>query len=340
MELDIPSFQTRLQQQLDPLYFISGEESFLIEVSVNSVHAQAKEQGFTEVTKVDIAQESDWSAVLADLGSRSLFAEKRVTEVRLQKNRFGKEFNDTIQQWLGTEDEDTLLIIRGLSWDYRDRRAKWFEFLAKHAVAVLTRQMPPAHMRDWVSQQALASGLRLTSGAIDELIMLTEGNLFAAHQEIERLSLAFLDVDRKVDIDDLTNMNWSISGSFEIIDEACRGSVKDLVKKLDSVKRDGIEPVMVNGAIAAQLRRLHKLKDSRSYPRSARERQLQTVANRLGRTRIEELLMECAHIDAMQKGILRGDPWNSIAMVLLGVAQRPDSSIESSVAFHRVDFET
>ncbi|MXZ55592.1 MAG: DNA polymerase III subunit delta [Gammaproteobacteria bacterium] len=340
MIVTFDKFPQSLNKQLDPLYFLVGNELLLLEESVDLIVAEAETRGFAEIEHVEIAQPDEWYSLLADASGRSLFAEKRLFDVRLTKNVFTTKVQAALEEWIQDANGETIMILRGWSWDYRSRNAAWFKTISALATTVIIDIVPTAKLSHWIKDRAQALGLKLSEDAIRELADLTDGNLYAAQQELEKLRLIFLNEDKVVGIEELTRINWSISGAFDLVDAACNGNVDKLSTMLAAVRREGTQPLFLVGALGSQLRKYHDLAcGRRTYLSSNRRRVGERVIKRIGRTGLERLLVECAHLDCQQKGILQGDSWLALESILLNLAGYQNRTLETDATRLRVDYE-
>lgn len=322
------------------MYFLAGNELLLVEESVALIASEAETYGFAEIERVEIAQPDDWYSLLADASGRSLFAEKRLFDVRLTKNVFTSKVQTALEKWIQDVNGETILILRGWSWDYRFRNAAWFKSISALATTVIIDAVPAAKLSPWIRDRAQALGLKLSNEAIAGLSDLTDGNLYAAQQELEKLRLIFLNEDTVVGIEELTRINWSISGAFDLVDAACNGNVNKLSTMLAAVRREGAQPLFLVGALGSQLRKYHDLACGRRIHLTANRRRVgERVIKRLGRAGLERLIIECAHLDCQQKGILHGDSWLALESMLLNLAGYQNRTLATDATLLRVDYE-
>ena len=341
MIVSVEKFPQLVKKQLDSLYFLTGKELLLLDECVELIVAEAETQGFTEIERVEITQPDDWFSLLADASGRSLFAEKRLFEIRLTKNVFTSKVQTALEEWNQDCNHETMMILRGWSWEYRLRTTAWFKSISSLATTVIFESVPSAKVSQWIRTRAQALGLNLNSDTIAELADLTDGNLYAAQQELEKLSLIFLNEDRAVGCEGITRINWSISGAFDLVDAACNGNVGKLSSMLAAVRREGTQPLALVGALSSQLRKYHDLAcDRRTYLSANRRRIGARVINRIGRTGLENLLNECAHLDCQQKGILQGDSWLALESMLLNLAGCQNRTLETDAKSLRIDYES
>ena len=324
------------------MYFFTGTEEFLVEESISSVLKRAKKDGFSELERFEITQQESWAEVLLALDSHSLFSEKKILIAQLSRNVFGKNVLNELLKWVETNDESTILILRGANWDYRLRRAEWYKFMVKYATVVVSESLSIQMAMKWITRMASEASIRLSRDTCEELAILTEGNLAAARQEIERLALNFMSENKTIEIDDMNRMNWSLCGAFDAINEATRGNTQRLMNQLEALKRSGIQPLMLVGAVASHLRQVHRMCRGETISTSyRREQDMNQLADRLGQRNVEDLLIECTHIDGEEKGLIRGDAWDAIESILLKIAGSQGAPlVENSVSNLRVDYSS
>lgn len=331
----------RVAKQLDPLYFLTGNELLLLEESIDLIEVEAAKMGFDEIERREITQPDDWYSLIADASGRSLFAEKRLFDVRLMRNVLSPKVQTALDEWTQDNNAETIMILRGWAWDYRYRNTAWFKSISSLATTVILETIPTSKVSLWIKGRANALGLNLSPDAIAELTELTDGNLYAAQQELEKLRLIFLNDNKVVGIEELTRMNWSISGAFDLVDAACNGQAKKLSSMLAAVRREGTQPLLLIGALSSQLRKYHDLACHRHTNLSPNRRRIgERVVNRIGRSGLENLLVECAHLDCQQKGILHGDSWLALESMLLNLAGYQNRTLAADATQLRVDYET
>ncbi|MCY4144685.1 MAG: DNA polymerase III subunit delta [Gammaproteobacteria bacterium] len=339
MEIEANKLKSSLDSgQLAPLYYIAGTEILLVQESAQAIIEAANQAGFDEVVRTEVGSRKDWDGVLVDAASPSLFAEKRLFDVTMTTNTIDKESSATIKTYLRDPDPNAILLARGKTFTYQHRSLAWFKNLVANAVVVIAEPLSGPQFNRWLDARARAFRLNLSDEAIDELANLTDGNLLAAHQELEKLALVFLNSTEVIGIDSLTKLNWSTGNTFGLIDAATQGQAAMVGKILKAVIRDGTDPLSVVGLIALQLRRMHAfvLGEQARLPR-----RLQAASRRIGRETLESLLIECSHVDSQRKGVLTGDPWQSIQALLLAMSGKPEIPlVETTVAWRTIDYES
>jgi DNA polymerase-3 subunit delta len=139
----------------------------------------------------------DWSEVLAASGSLSLFADKQMLELRIPGGKPGKDGSTALQQLVeqsrGSDVTLTLVILPRL--DKLTKSSAWFAAL-EGGVTLEVSPVDRAALPQWIAQRLALQGQRVTTGVESGQRTLqffadrVEGNLLAAHQEIQKLGAA------------------------------------------------------------------------------------------------------------------------------------------------------
>ena len=184
--------------------------------------------------------------------------------------------------------------------------------------------------------------LQLSDEALQLMADRSEGNLFAAQQEMEKLRLIVGDTSAKIDSDDVSLMDVSAGDVFGLCDAVIRGDAKRIGKLAAVLQAEGTHVLPILGAISAHLRRAEASSLNASVRASPNQkRQADTLAKRHGSAGIATLLTdECAHIDSQSKGGMRGSDWDSLERLLLAVAGLSASHLERDYAWARIDYST
>ncbi|MCY3885365.1 MAG: DNA polymerase III subunit delta [Gammaproteobacteria bacterium] len=342
MEISSHHLQGRLQDgQLASLYYVAGTDLLLMQESIQTLVTCAQKHGFDEIIQMEVGTKEEWESAFLEAQGSSLFAEKRTFDLSMKTNAIDRSSISTIKSYLSDPNPDIVLLVRGKTFEYRHRSSAWFRLLLEQAVVVICEPLPPAQFSQWIANRAQEKQLSLSRDAVEEIADLTEGNLLAANQEIERLHLTFLDSEEEISSEELNMQNWSSSSPFELIDAACLGQTSRMNKSLMALSRDGTEPLSIIGLIALQLRRMHAVERGERINMSQRRmKPIEVATRRLGLENIKRLMVECTNIDSQRKGVLAGDAWNSVCSLLVGIAGSQDvPTIEPRIRWHTIDYD-
>jgi DNA polymerase-3 subunit delta len=339
--LNIPA--ERLSEQLGrglaALYVVVGDEPLAAQEASDAIRAAAREAGHSERNVYTVQGRYNWQSIFAAGDNLSLFAERRLTEIRIPSGKPGIDGAKALEAYAAQLPADTLTLISLPGVDWKAMKSRWFSALAAAGVVVEARPVDRAALPAWIDRRLAKQGLKADRAALDFLADQVEGNLLAAQQEVDKLALllppgpvtlaavehAVVDVSR-LEADALQDALYAGDGArFAQI-------VTDL--------RDAGEAVpailwQVSSAVRVLLRLKSAIAQGGSLPGvmrtlwgrdKQRAPQIERAVKRLGLFQIETALADLALIDRQAKGLERvGDPWDTLLRVGLALAM-PDSA--------------
>ena len=335
MQVRLNQLTRHLDGPLAPLYLISGDEPLLVEEACSAVLAAAVRDGFAERNVIDGSAGISWNEVFADASNLSLFAEKRLLDVRVPVSKgFDAAASRALRAYLDAPLADTLVLIRTGRLEYAKRSSAWFKAIEKNGAVVLVWPIDARDFPDWLNARCATAGLALSRDALFVLVDRVEGNLLAAVQEIEKLKL--MSLRQPVEADALKSAVGDASrfDTFELLDAAFGGKPPRVRKMLRGLRQEGVPVYMIMGAVNFQLRTAVQLA-SGMRPRMAQERVrlLEGAVARLSVAVLESVIAESARLDLQAKGMLRGDAWISLERLLLRLAGYPAARLDDEVEY-------
>lgn len=257
MKLYANQFEGNLKRGLANAYLIAGDEILLQQECVDALRAEARKQGFTERELYIAERGFDWGQLLAHAGNMSLFAERKIVELRLPTGKVNKDGQGLLLEMLANQPDDVLLIILAPKLERGVTSSKWYKELDKQGVHVDIRPIKPEHMLRWMNERLHKKGLRSEPDAVRLLAERVEGNLLAAAQEIDKISLLFSEGDELT----LDKVKSAVAHSarydvYRLTDAALSGWKRRALKILAGLEAEGNDPILV---LWAMLRDLHQL---------------------------------------------------------------------------------
>ncbi|MDX1300485.1 MAG: DNA polymerase III subunit delta [Pseudomonas sp.] len=334
MKLNPAQLGKHLQGALAPVYVISGDEPLLCQEAADAIRAATREQGFSERQVFNADNNFDWGNLLQAGASLSLFAEKRLLELRLGNGK-PSDKGAALLEYLARPAEDTVLLISLPKLDGNAQKSKWGKALIEGAHTQFVQIWPvDAHqLPQWIRQRLAQSGLSASAEAVDMIAIRVEGNLLAAAQEIEKLKL--LAEGTQIDVD---TVQAAVADSarfdvFGLIDAALNGEAAHALRILEGLRGEGVEPPVILWALAREVRLLatiaqqyaqgmplDKAFSSARPPVWDKRRPLVSKAlQRLSAARWAALLQDAQQIDAQIKGQAQGDPWTGLSLLTLNL---------------------
>ncbi|SHF02874.1 DNA polymerase III, delta subunit [Microbulbifer donghaiensis] len=330
MRINPRQLQQNLNKGLAPIYVVSGDEPLLVQECCDSIRTAARNSGFSERELLHAEHNFDWGQLIASAGSMSLFAEKKVIEVRLPGGKPGDKGSKALQEFAALASDDLLLLLVLPKLDRSQLNSKWIKALEQQGVLIQIWPVDAQEMPRWIHQRLRAAGLDAEPEAIQILAERVEGNLLAASQEIEKLKLLSQD-----NLITAATMSDAVASSarydvFGLIDRALAGDAESAVKTLHGLRAEGIEAPVVLWALAREIRSLleigEKLDQGQPLARLVRiqKRQplIQAALARLRPRALESLLLRARAVDTAIKGGRDQDPWTGLLELTLNLCGR------------------
>jgi len=344
MQLALPQLQAHLQKGLRSLYTLHGDEALLVQEAADAIRAAARQQGYTERSvHVVSGAHFDWSEVLAAGGSMSLFAERQILEIRVPTGKPGKEGSPMIQQLAqsaeGNDSTLTLFVLPRL--DSATKKGAWFGALEQFGVCLQIDALDRAQLPQWIAQRLKLQNQSVASGQDGQHCLQffadrVEGNLLAAHQEIQKLSLLYPAGELTHAQVESAVMNVARYDVFKLSEAVLAGQVARVQRMLDGLQAEGEEAVLVHYTLAEDIRALKRVKDAMAEGRplpmalreqriwGAREKLFERVLPKLSTARLAQLLKNAHQVDGIVKGLKVADwptdPWQALQRLALRVS--------------------
>jgi DNA polymerase III subunit delta len=327
MQLGLPQLGAHLQKGLRSLYVLHGDEPLLIQEAGDAIRLAARGQGFTERNTYLVAgAHFDWSAVLAAGSSMSLFADRQLVEVRIPSGKPGKEGGAALQQLAeqsrGNDSTLTLVILPRL--DKPTRTGTWFTALENLGVTVAVEPVERQALPQWIAQRLGGQSQRVAAGEAGQQTLQffadrVEGNLLAAHQEIQKLALLYPAGELSLAQVESAVLNVARYDVFKLSEAVLSGLLLRTQRMLEGLRAEGEAEVLVHYALSEDIRALKRVKDAMAHGRplpmalrenriwGARERLFERVLPRLTDVQLAELLLAAHVVDGIVKGLKQAD---------------------------------
>ena len=323
MQIPLNQLGAQLHKGLRPLYTLHGDEPLLQQEAQDAIRAAARAQGYTERSSHTAAgAHFDWSAVLAAGGSLSLFADKQILEIRIPSGKPGKDGAAALQQIAAQADgnDSTLTIVLLPRLDKATRTGAWFSALEAHGATVQIDPVERAALPQWIAQRLAAQGQRVAPGEEGQRTLQffadrVEGNLLAAHQEIQKLALLHPPGELTWEQVEAAVLNVARYDVFKLSEAVLCGQVARVQRMLDGLQAEGEAEVLVHWALAEDIRALKRVKDAmnagKPLPMALRENRIWGAKERLYERLLPQAgdalrarLVHSAHVvDGIVKGL-------------------------------------
>jgi DNA polymerase-3 subunit delta len=344
MQVRADQLASQLQRQgLKAVYTIHGDDPLLAQEAADAVRAAARAAGYNERQVFTVSgAHFDWSGVLGAAQSMGLFSDRQLIEIRIPSGKPGKDGSAALQQYceplLAGRGEGLLTLVHLPRLDRQQQQGAWFLALDRAGVTVRIDPVERHQLPQWIAQRLAAQGQRVAAGDAGQQTLAffadrVEGNLLAAHQELQKLALlhpagelsyaqieaAVLDVARY----DVFKLGAAVLG----------GQVGRALRMLDGLKAEGEAAVLVHWTLADDIRALKRARDAmasgKPLPMALREarvwgdkeRLFERVLPGLDDARLAGLVDAASICDGLVKGLRHpgwpADAWDGLRRLVL-----------------------
>jgi DNA polymerase-3 subunit delta len=315
----------QLARQLATVYTIHGDEPLLALEAADAIRARARAQGFTERCVLTAERGFKWGELSAAGSSMSLFGDKKLIELRLPTGKPGTDGAEAIQACCARAGADTLLVASLPRLPKRDQSAAWFTALSQAGVLVEIWPVDRARLPDWISTRLARQKQRAGKETLQFLADCVEGNLLAAHQEVQKLGLLFPagDLDHAAVRSAVLNVARYDVGKLG--EAMLAGDAARLTRMLDGLRAEGEAAPRLVWVLAEEIRAVARVQEGLAAGRGladlCRENRVWgeprttlvgRAAQRLDKRRLHQALTRAARADRIAKGVLRGDAWDEL----------------------------
>ncbi len=329
------NFPQSLKSSPRPLYLLSSDEPLLLRDWLDEARKSLQRLGFEEIITHQVVAGFDWSSILEDSQSMSLFSNLKCHIIRFSGSGPGQAGSKFIAQIVETPPEDVVFILVMGKLDRASQNSAWLKKINQAGEVCELKPVYANELAGWIVQRALTKGIQLDHQAALYLADLTEGNLLASDQELEKLALTFGDNSQL----NLDMIRESISRSarynhFLLTDACLAGKSQRALKILQGLELEGIQPIQIQYALQSMLQTLLQLKLAQQLNRlndslwrslniwKSKQNLYNQALSRYSYVQIERFIQSCATLDRINKGqqlrYLQAD-WQAIRQLVSGL---------------------
>ena len=319
-----------LQQKLLPVYLVSGDEPLLLQECCDQIRQKARAENCNEREIIEGGVSNfNWQDILHSASNMSLFADRKLIELRLPSGKPGAEGSKALCEYLDIASGDDVLLIVSGKIDKQSINSKWYKALDKAGVTVQVWPVDAKNLPRWLHQRVRNAGMSIDDDALRLLCERLEGNLLAAVQEVEKLKL--LAADSKITMQTVTeavsdNARYNL---FDMADNALKGNASVSLRMLYGLRAEGTEPPVVLWALVREIRTLYEAQLDCDSGQSAQQALssrrvwqnrmplMQAALTRHDTHSLSLLLEQAARADGSIKGFADGKPWDNLSRLVI-----------------------
>jgi len=313
-----------LASGLKPLYVVYGDALLLAVEAADSIRTAARATGYSERETFIAEQHFKWGELRNSAQSLSLFAERKIIDLRIPSGKPGVEGGQALQDYVANLSPDILTLISLPKMDWAAQKTQWFGALEKHGVMVSADDIPRNALPRWIAGRMKRQEQTVDEPTLEFLADRCEGNLLAAFQEIQKLALLFPTGQLSFEQVKDAVMDVARYDIFKLSEAMLNGDASRFARILDGLRAEGTATVLVLWAISEDIRTLGKLlqavqrggnlgnalRDIRV--RKDRQGLIENAARRLKFPLVERALQQAARLDKTIKGLRQGDVWDEL----------------------------
>ena len=344
MRVGLADLGAQLARRLAPLYLVSGDEVLLVEEAVAAIRAAARAEGYTEREVLTVEAGFRFGELAALGASPSLFSSRRLIELRMPGGKPGAEGAAALEAYAARLPPDTLTLITLPRLDKRATQAAWYQALAAVGCVVEIEPVPVKALPAWLKERLARQGQSADEETLLFLAQQVEGNLLAAHQEVQKLGL--LHPPGRLTLEQVAEAVLDVSrfDVFQLAEAMLARDVARLVRILDGLAAAGEKPVQILGVLVWVIRALARaraaLDRGADMATALREGGFWGERQQLARRLLPHLsfdglaaaLRHAAEVDRMSKGLALGDVWDELRELCLRVARAHPVSLRPAFA--------
>ena len=326
MKITTRQLESALRNGVARLYAIHGAEALLALEAADRIRDAARRDGCTEREIFFAEPGVDWNRLGAAASNLSLFASKRLVELRIPTGKPGTEGGKAIEAWASNPPDDAVTLVVLPELDWQQQKTKWFEALERNGVLVEARPVTRDELPDWLAERLSRQGQRARVETLEWLADRVEGNLLAAKQEVEKLALLL--PKGEIELAPLREAVTDVS-RFErdtLLDAIHGDDAARIPRIVASLEAEGEPLPLLLWTLTEELRTLEMIRAGqrpRRFTPPQRMEALQRTARRHDAASFDRETLRAHRIDRMIKGVETGDPWDAIVDLAMGISGRP-----------------
>jgi DNA polymerase-3 subunit delta len=345
MRITTEQLQQHLARKLEPLYTVFGDEPLLALEAADRIRAAARTDGYEEREVLVVESAFRWSELSLAASSQSLFAARKLVDLRIPSGKPGTEGSAALQAYAERLPPDTITLVQLPGPDWRSQQSSWFEALDRAGICVEARVVSRKALPQWLAGRLKAQNQHADAETLAFIADRVEGNLMAAHQEVQKLALLF--PPGQLAFDEVRNAVLDVAryDVFALGEVMIEGDPVRIGRMLDGLRGEGAAPPLALWVLTEEIRAIGKvvsgLASGKPLQRAMQEAKIRGYAHqdlirathqRYSMPQVLEALGHAAAIDEIVKGIAKGDVWDELLQLALRFSRIPKAPSPAALA--------
>lgn len=329
MKLYLNQLANHLKSKLAPVYFISGDETLLVQEARDALLASARKQGYSELEYHNVDKSFNWNSLYGATHNLSLFGEKTVVELRMQSAKPGVAGAKALASYVSNPVADKILLIITPKLESSTSKTKWYKSIDEAGVTLPIWPIDTQALGKWTIDRMRAAEISTDQQGVKIIIDATEGNLLATAQEIEKLRLLYgagTLSSEQIATAIADNARFDV---YQFVDTIHKGNGKHVIRVLNRLHQEGTEPMLINWALTREIRLLINvmmaIKTGAQSTMAMRQngvwdKRQPLIKHALAKhklSQLQKMLLSANDIDMTVKGLRKSNVWDELAALAL-----------------------
>ena len=333
MRLDSSQLKQHLTQTLAPLYVLVGDEPLAQSECLDAIRSAARKAGADERTSFNVERYFNWQSITQYAQALSLFSSLRILEISISSGKPGVDGGKALTELAANLIPDTTTIIILPALEREAKNSAWFGNLQQAAVLIELKEIAPSHLPQWLAARLKLQNQNTDATSLAFIANQVEGNLLAAHQEIQKLGLLYPAGEISAEAVRESVLNVSRYDAFQLGEAVLAGDAARTSRILQGLQDEGENAVAVMNPLMWALRPLVRLKHAEARGENLstamtnarifgdRQNLVKRALARLSIRQLEAALQKLCDIDRTAKGVMQGDAWLELSRLCFGLAK-------------------
>lgn len=333
MRLDSNQLKQHLTQNLSPLYVLVGDEPLAQSECLDALRLAARKTGADERTGFIVERNFNWQQISQFGQAMSLFSSQRILEIHIPNGKPGVDGGKALVELAANLIPDTTIIITLPELEREAKNSAWFNALQNASTLIELKEVIPSQLPQWLAVRLKAQNQSTDAATLAFIAHQVEGNLLAAHQEVQKLGLLYPAGEISAEAVRESVLNVSRYDAFQLGEAVLAGDAERTTRILQGLQDEGENAVAIMNPLMWVLRPLVRIKhaekngenlnNAMTNARIYGERQhlVKRALSRLSLRQLDAALQKLCDIDKIAKGVMQGDAWLELSRLCFGLAK-------------------
>lgn len=333
MQINPNQLAQQLNKGLSPLYVLIGDEPLMQSECLDAIRLAARKSGAEERTSFIVERYFNWQQIIQYCQALSLFSSRRILEIHIPNGKPGADGGKALSELVATLEPDTTAIVVLPKLERESKNSAWYSALQSASTLIALEEMMPSQLPQWLASRLAMQNQSTDATSLTFIANQVEGNLLAAHQEIQKLGLLYPSGEISADAIRESVLNVSRFDAFQLGEAVLAGDAERTIRILQGLQDEGEGVVAVMNPLMWALRPIVRIKQAEARGENImnamntariygdRQQLVKLALSRLSLRQLESALQKLCDIDKTAKGVKFGDAWLELSRLCFGLSK-------------------